>query len=130
MNTNADLIQRLGRSNLYNEFKKAFSDSTGLPLTLRPLEFWQLAHRGQPYENPFCAIVTQTNRGCAAYLETERRAVDTARSGPSTVRCFAGLCDFPPTERPYEETFGMPAAKSADEWSDLSVIAEMLSIPN
>jgi AraC-like DNA-binding protein/ligand-binding sensor protein len=106
MNTNADLIQRLGRSNLYNEFKKAFSDSTGLPLTLRPLEFWQLAHRGQPYENPFCAIVTQTNRGCAAYLETERRAVDTARSGPSTVRCFAGLCHTAVPVKLGERTIG------------------------
>jgi hypothetical protein len=36
MNTDADLIQRLGRSNLYNEFKQAFCVSTGLPLTLRP----------------------------------------------------------------------------------------------
>jgi AraC-like DNA-binding protein/ligand-binding sensor protein len=92
MNTDADLIQRLGRSKFYNEFKQAFGDSTGLPLTLRPLEFWQLAHRNQPHENPFCAMIAQSNRGCAAYLETEQSAVDAARSGPATVRCFAGLC--------------------------------------
>jgi hypothetical protein len=53
MNTDADLIQRLNRSNLYNEFRQAFSVSTGVPLTLRPLDFWQLAHRSQPYENHF-----------------------------------------------------------------------------
>ena len=88
MNADADLIRRLSRSNIYNEFKQAFGDSTGLPLTLRPLEFWQLAHRSQPYENPFCAMIAQSNRGCAAYLETEQSAVDAARSGPATVRCF------------------------------------------
>ena len=47
MNTDADLIQRLGRSKFYNEFKQAFGDSMGLPLTLRALEFWQLAYRSQ-----------------------------------------------------------------------------------
>ena len=92
MNTDADLIQRLGRSKLYNEFREAFWVATGLPLTLRPLEYWRLAHRDQLHENPFCAMIAQTNRGCAAYLEAEQSAVDAARSGPATVRCFAGLC--------------------------------------
>lgn len=92
MSTEADLPQRLGRSNLYNEFKQAFCVSAGLPLTLRPLEFWQLAHHSQPYENSFCAMIAQTNRGCAAYLEVEQSAVDASRSGSATARCFAGLC--------------------------------------
>ena len=69
MNTDVDIMQRLGRSKFYNEFKQAFGDSTGLPLTLRPLEFWQLAHRNQPHENAFCAMIAQTNRGCAVCLE-------------------------------------------------------------
>ena len=37
-------------------------------------------------------MIAQTNRGCAACLETEQRAVDSARDRPGTVRCFAGLC--------------------------------------
>ena len=90
-NTDADLIQRLGRSDLYAEFKQAFGASTGLPLTLRPVEFWQLAHRSQPHENPFCAIIAQTNRGCAACLEAEQCAVDAAQDRSAAVRCFAGL---------------------------------------
>ena len=106
MNADADLIQRLSRSELYNEFEEAFCVSTGLPLTLRPLEFWQLAHRGQPQENPFCAIIAQTNRGCAAYLEAEQSAVDAARSGPATVRCFAGLCHTAAPVKLGERTIG------------------------
>jgi AraC-like DNA-binding protein/ligand-binding sensor protein len=106
MNTEADLIQRLGRSNLYNEFKQAFCVSASLPLTLRPFEFWQLAHRSQPYENPFCALIAQTNRGCAAYLEIEQSAVDAARSGSATVRCFAGLCHTAVPVKLGERTIG------------------------
>jgi len=41
MNTDADHIQRLGRSKFYNEFKQAFCDSTGLPLTLPAGIEWQ-----------------------------------------------------------------------------------------
>jgi AraC-like DNA-binding protein/ligand-binding sensor protein len=106
MNTDADLIQRLGRSKLYNEFKQAFCDSTGLPLTLRPLEYWQLAHRSQSHENSFCAIIAQTNRGCAAYLEAEQSAVDAAGSGPATVLCFAGLCHTAVAVKLGERTIG------------------------
>src|SRR6516162_7544742 len=106
MNTDADLIQRLGRSNLYNEFRQAFTVSTGLPVALRPQEFWQLAHRSQPFENPFCAMIAQTSRGCAAYLEAEQSAVDAARSGPATVRCFAGLCHSAVPVKLGERTIG------------------------
>jgi AraC-like DNA-binding protein/ligand-binding sensor protein len=106
MNAEADLIQHLARSNLYNEFKQAFCVATGLPLTLRPLEYWQLAHRGQPYENPFCAMIAQTNRGCAAHLEAEQSAVEAAQSGSATVRCFAGLCHTAVPVKLGERTIG------------------------
>ena len=52
MNKDAYLIQRLGRSDLYNDFMQAFGAGTGLPLTLRPVNFWDLAHRSKPHENP------------------------------------------------------------------------------
>ena len=90
-NADVEMIQRLSRSNLYTEFEQAFGASVGLPLTLRPAEFWLLAHRSQPYENPFCAMIAQTNRGCAACLEAEQRAVDAAQDRSATVRCFADL---------------------------------------
>jgi AraC-like DNA-binding protein/ligand-binding sensor protein len=92
MNKDTYVIQRLGRSELYTKFKQAFGAGTGLPLRLRPMNFWDLAHRSQPHENPFWALISQTNRGCAACLETEQHAVDAAEDRPATVRCFAGLC--------------------------------------
>ena len=104
--SDADMIQRLGRSNLYTEFKQAFGASSGLPLTLRPLEFWQLAHCGQPYESPFCALLEQTNRGCSGSLEAEGRAVDAARNRSATVRCFADLCHSAVAVKLGEHTIG------------------------
>jgi AraC-like DNA-binding protein len=90
--TDFDIIRRLGRSTLYAEFKNAFEISMGLPLALRPFEFWQLAHRAQPYENPFCAMITETKRGRSAYLEAEQHAVSAAQDRSATIRCFADLC--------------------------------------
>jgi AraC-like DNA-binding protein len=92
MNANGDFLQRLGHSNLFTDFKEAFRTSTGLPLALRPLDFWQLAHRGQPHEDPLCALLSKSNHACAAYLQVEQSAVDKARNGAATVHCFAGLC--------------------------------------
>jgi len=86
-------MQRLGRSEIYANYQKAFGEATELPLTLRPLEFWQLAHRHQPHENPFCALMAQTNRTCAACLEVQQQTVQEAENGPVTVTCFAGLHD-------------------------------------
>jgi AraC-like DNA-binding protein len=105
-NKDAYFIQRLARSELYSEFKQALGAGTGLPLTLRPMEFWQLAHRGQPDENPFCAMIARTNRGCAVCLEAEQCAVDEAQERSATVRCFAGLCHTAVPVKLGERTIG------------------------
>ena len=106
MNTDTILIQRLSHSELYADYQKAFGDATELPLTLRPLEFWQLAHRNQTHENPFCAMMAQANRTCAASLENQQRAVEGAKDGPATVTCFTGLCDTAVPIKLGERTIG------------------------
>jgi len=93
MRVDDDLVQRIGKSEIFSEYEAAFEDTTGLPLTVRPKEFWNLAHRNRRNENPFCAMLAQTNRTCAACLEVQQQAVDAAKDGPATVTCFAGLCD-------------------------------------
>jgi AraC-like DNA-binding protein/ligand-binding sensor protein len=75
-------------------------------LTLRPLETWQLAHRQQVHENPFCAMMAQANRTCAACLEVQHCAVEGAKNGPETVTCFAGLCDTAVPIKLGEKTIG------------------------
>lgn len=106
MNADTDLIERLSRSQVYTEYQKAFGEATELPLTLRPVQSWQLAHRHQTHENPFCAMLGKANRTCAACLETQQRAVEGAKSEPATVTCFAGLSDTAVPIRLGERTIG------------------------
>ena len=56
---NKQLIEMLQRSRLFRDYETVFTKATGLPLTLRPLEFWQLAHHGKKHENPFCALLAE-----------------------------------------------------------------------
>lgn len=90
---NAKFIEQLSRSQIYQDYERAFSKTTGLPLSLRPVEVWQLAHHGKKSENPFCALMAEHNHACAACLEVQQKITAAAGRGPRTVKCFAGLCD-------------------------------------
>ena len=87
------LIEQLSRSALYRDYERAFSASTGLPLTLRPVEHWQMALHGKENENPFCALMARTNGSCAACLEVQDQLTRDAGDQPRTATCFAGLHD-------------------------------------
>ncbi len=93
MRVDDDLIRRIGKSEMFSQYQAAFQDATGLPLSLRPTEFWNLPHRNRRNENPFCAMMAQSNRTCVACLEVQQRAVEAAKDQPATVTCFAGLSD-------------------------------------
>jgi len=90
---NKRFIEALTRSQIYQDYERAFSKTTGLPLTLRPVESWHMAQHGKKAENPFCTLMAENNRACAACLETQQKINEGAGVGPRTVKCFAGLCD-------------------------------------
>ena len=90
---NKELIDQLGHSKIYNDYERAFGEATGLPLTLRPVDDFHLAHHGKRHENPFCALMAQWNRTCAACLDAQQKTSDASAQGPQTVMCFAGLCE-------------------------------------
>lgn len=87
------LLQQLSRSKIYQDYERAFSEATQLPLSLRPVEVWNAAHRGKRYENPFCALVSQSGRSCAACLDVQHQVTLPDGDKPRTVTCFAGLSD-------------------------------------
>jgi AraC-like DNA-binding protein/ligand-binding sensor protein len=93
--TRADdqLIQRIRSSETFVEYESAFEDATGLPITIRPLESWNLPHRARRNENPFCAMMAQSNRTCGACLEQQQKAVDATTDQAATFTCFAGFSD-------------------------------------
>ncbi|MBL9127555.1 MAG: helix-turn-helix domain-containing protein [Verrucomicrobiales bacterium] len=100
------LIERLSQSKIYEDYARAFVETTGLPLSLQPVEAWQLALRSHAKESPFCAIMSKHSRTCAACLEVQDQARSLGKTEPTTVRCFAGLCDTVVPVRLGNEVFG------------------------
>jgi AraC-like DNA-binding protein/ligand-binding sensor protein len=90
---NKQLIEQLTRSQIYQDYERAFSQSTGLPLKLRTAEVWQLVNQASKYENPFCTLMAGQSRSCAACLEVQQKIVESPKPGAKTVTCFAGMCD-------------------------------------
>jgi len=93
MNDNKTLIEALAHSKIYHDYERAFSEATGLPVALRPVESWQLPHHGRRSENPFCGLMAQKSRACAACLQVQQRLSETATHEGQTVTCQLGLCD-------------------------------------
>jgi AraC-like DNA-binding protein/ligand-binding sensor protein len=87
------LVDQLHRSQIYRDYAKAFRETTGLPLTLRAPESFDLPLRGDPNENPFCALMAGTNQSCSACLQLQKKVEESAGLEPKTLKCFAGLCD-------------------------------------
>ena len=90
-NPDERLLQQLSRSKIYQDYERAFSEATQMPLSLRPVDIWNTAHRGKKFENPFCAFVSQSSRSCAACLDVQHQVA--VGEGPKTLTCFAGLTD-------------------------------------
>jgi AraC-like DNA-binding protein len=88
-----EIIRRLSESQVYLDYEKAFGSATKLPLTLRPEIIWQPALRGKKNENPFCALMSKSNRSCAACLQVQEELLHGPASKTHTLICFAGLYD-------------------------------------
>jgi AraC-like DNA-binding protein len=90
---NRQLIDMLLRSRLFRDYETVFTRATGLPLTLRPVEFWQLAHRGKKHENPFCALLAERQATLAVCLQAHQNMIDHTGLLPHTVTCPFGLTE-------------------------------------
>jgi AraC-like DNA-binding protein len=91
--SNKQLIDMLRRSRLFRDYETVFSKATGLPLTLRPLEFWQLAHHGKKHENAFCAMLAENPATLAVCLQAHQAMIDHTGLLPHTVTCPFGLTE-------------------------------------
>jgi AraC-like DNA-binding protein/ligand-binding sensor protein len=127
------LVEALATSKIFHEYERAFSEATGLPVALRPVETWQLPLHGKRNESPFCSWMSQQSRTCASCLQVQQKLLETATHEARTVVCPAGLCDTaipvrlgtrligflqtgqvfrkPPTETQFERTAGL-----LEEW--------------
>src|SRR5438094_4592821 len=92
-NKNKQLIDMLRRSRLFRDYENVFTKATGLALTLRPLEFWQLAHHGKKNENPFCALLAEEPKTLAVCLQAHQEMINHTGELPRTVTCPFGLTE-------------------------------------
>ncbi len=91
--TDRGLIEALVNSRVFQDYERAFTEATGLPVALRPVETWQLPHHGKRNEGPFCSIISEKSRACASCLSVQERLSELAAVEPQTVGCPNGLCD-------------------------------------
>jgi AraC-like DNA-binding protein len=92
-NANRQLIDTLLRSRLFRDYETVFTKATGLPLTLRPLEYWQLAHHGKKQENPFCALLAEQPATLAVCLQAHEEMIRHTGALPHSVTCPFGLTE-------------------------------------
>jgi len=66
------LIEQLTRSKIYQDYERFFTEATGLPVTLRSAELWQLAQHQNKHPNETCSSMAGHSRSCAACLEVQQ----------------------------------------------------------
>jgi AraC-like DNA-binding protein/ligand-binding sensor protein len=90
---NRELIDTLRRSKLFRSYEQVFSEATGLPLALRPVDYWQLEHQGKKNENPFCALLADRPATLAVCLQAHEEMIRHTGDLPHTVTCPFGLTE-------------------------------------
>ncbi len=83
----------LRRSRLFRDYESVFTKATGLPLALRPLDYWQLEHQGKKHQNPFCALLAERPATLSVCLQAHQDMIDHTGILPHTVTCPFGLTE-------------------------------------
>ena len=91
--TGRALVEAMVNSKIYQDYEKAFSEATGMPVALRPVESWQLPHHGKRNEGPFCQMMSEKSRACSACLQVQEALSKSATMEAQTVTCPVGMCD-------------------------------------
>ena len=81
------LIDALRHSKLYKDYERTFSEVTGLPLALRPVEFFGLPFHGKKNENEFCAFLADCKSSCSLCLQTQSRVAANPGKYARTIQC-------------------------------------------
>jgi len=88
-----ELVESLVESKLYQDYERAFSEATGMPVTLRSIDAWQLPHHGKRHENDFCELMAGKSKTCSACLQVQEELGKNPTANPKTVICPMGLTD-------------------------------------
>ena len=86
-------LHRLQQSGLFRDYQRAFETTTGLPLVLRAAGSFETPLQGSKHSNPFCTLMTQSNKTCASCLQLQQRVEEAAVQQAKTLQCYAGLSE-------------------------------------
>jgi AraC-like DNA-binding protein/ligand-binding sensor protein len=89
-----EVVDFLARSKVFQDYARSFTEMTGLPLVLRPVESWQLPYQGRQNRSRFCALLVQKSSACASCLRTQQSLSESAAAEPQTVTCATGLLEM------------------------------------
>lgn len=103
---NKQLVEMLVRSRLFRDYEGVFTKATGLPLALRPLEYWQLEHHQKTNENRFCALLAERPATLAVCLQSHAEIIQHTGKCPRTETCPFGLTETAVPVRLGDETIG------------------------
>jgi AraC-like DNA-binding protein/ligand-binding sensor protein len=87
------LVETLAQSKVFQEYERAFTEATGMPIALRPVETWQLPLHGKRQEGAWCALMAAKSRSCANCLQAQEQLARQSEHEPHTIVCGAGLCE-------------------------------------
>lgn len=103
---NRKLIEALVCSSIFRDFARSFTEVTGLPVALVPLESCHLTFCGHRKENSFCALLSSCSRACATCLETQEKLTTRATWTAQTITCPSGLAETAVPVRVGEQLIG------------------------
>jgi len=92
-NSRNPLVEALTKSQMYQDYQRAFTQGTSLPLALEQPEHIHLVRQGRSSGNPFCVLMSNTHKACAACYALQQELEQKAKLESKTLKCFAGLCE-------------------------------------
>jgi AraC-like DNA-binding protein/ligand-binding sensor protein len=87
------VAELLTQSKIYQDYERAFTETTGFPISFKTAESWQLPHHGRKNEHPLCALIAEKSRSCAVCLQIQQKLTGKADQDAHTLTCPVGLLD-------------------------------------
>lgn len=107
METAADIVGQLSRSQIFLDYEKAFAGATELPLHFAAAGIAAAdttARRGEA--NPLCVVLAESSETCKRCLRGHRHEPGAHGGEFGTVTCFAGVCETSIPVRVGEKVIG------------------------
>lgn len=85
------LVRKITNSPTFRTYQHAFGKVTGLPLSFQSAHDFSVAHTGDRYQSPFCALLVAHNVTCAESMRFQSQLQEHARCAPATICSRYGL---------------------------------------